>query len=91
MELHPWLEFDVEKSVTRDIARFRDIVFRTLLRKGTVVAVSGGIDSSVCAALAVRPSDGTRCSRCLLPEKDSSETSLRSGKTSANILGFHMR
>ena len=87
MELHPWLEFDVEKSVTRDIARFRDIVFRTLLRKGTVVAVSGGIDSSVCAALAVKAIGRDKVFALLLPERDSSENSLRSGKILCEHLG----
>ena len=43
-----------------------------LHRRGLVVAISGGIDSSVCAALAVRAVGPKRVYGLLLPERDSS-------------------
>ena len=48
------LELDYEREATRIAARLREIVGRTLHRRGLVVAISGGIDSSTCLGLAVR-------------------------------------
>ena len=46
-----------------------------LHRRGLVVAMSGGIDSSVCAALAVRALGAAKVFGLLLPERDSSSDS----------------
>jgi NAD+ synthase len=51
------------------------------------VAVSGGIDSSVCAALAVRALGKERVLGLLLPERDSSPGSLARGKLLCRHLG----
>ena len=48
------LTIDVQAEADRIAHWMRDALSRTLRRRGLVVAVSGGIDSSVCAALAVR-------------------------------------
>ena len=42
-----------------------------LRRRGLVVAVSGGVDSSVCAGLAVRAVGGARVFALFMPERDS--------------------
>lgn len=47
------LRIDEAAEVERISARLRDIMRGTLHKRGLVVAVSGGIDSSVSAALAV--------------------------------------
>lgn len=53
-----------------------DIV--TLMRRnGAVIGVSGGIDSSVCLALATRALDSEKILGVMLPEKDSSPESER--------------
>src|SRR5690606_33784847 len=52
--------------------RMREILSRDLSRRGFVVAISGGIDSAVCAALAVSAVGAKRVYGLLLPEKDSS-------------------
>lgn len=58
------------------IARWlRETVGGTLRRKGCVVAMSGGIDSTVCTALAVRALGRERVLGLMLPERDSSGAS----------------
>jgi NAD+ synthase len=47
-------ELDYTAEADRICARLREITSKSLRRRGLVVAMSGGIDSSVCAALAVR-------------------------------------
>jgi NAD+ synthase len=56
-------------------------------RRGAVVAISGGIDSSVCAALAVRALGKERVFCLLLPERDSSSRSGLLGQMLADHLG----
>jgi NAD+ synthase len=70
------------------IARWMvDTVARRLHRRGLVVAVSGGIDSSVCAALAVRALGPGKVFALLLPERDSSDFSTRRGLALVQHLG----
>ena len=59
-----------------------------LRRRGLVVAISGGIDSSVCAALAVRALGPKRVYGLLLPERDSSPSSTERGRQLAAHLGI---
>jgi len=87
MSLHPWLRFDPEQVTHFITEKFREGVFRILSRKGVVVAVSGGIDSSVCAALAVEAFGKDKVFVLLLPERDSSPASLALGETLCGHLG----
>ena len=57
-------------------------------RRGVVVAISGGVDSSVCAALAARAFGRPRMLGLLLPEKDSSSASARLGRQVAERVGI---
>jgi NAD+ synthase len=52
-------------------ARLQQIVAGDLRARGAVVAMSGGVDSSVCAALAVRALGPERVLGLVLPERDS--------------------
>jgi NAD+ synthase len=71
------------------IARWmRETVARRLKRRGLVVAVSGGIDSSVSAALAVRAVGKERVYGLLLPERDSSGETGERGKMVVEHLGI---
>ena len=54
-----------------------------LRRRGLVVAISGGVDSSVCAALAVRALRAERVSALLLPERDSCPSAPSAGRCSS--------
>jgi NAD+ synthase len=81
------LRIDPARETERIAARVRDIVYQQLKRKGIVVAVSGGIDSSVVAFLAVRALGKDRVFVLLMPEADSSPDSLRLGRLVADSLG----
>jgi NAD+ synthase len=65
-----------------------DTLRSRLKRRGFVVAISGGIDSSVCAALAVRALGAGRVFGLLMPERDSSPESLQRGTELAEHLGI---
>jgi NAD+ synthase len=69
------LDLDLEAEAERIAAWMRATLAEPLRRKGFIVAVSGGIDSSVCAALAVRALGAARVRVLMLPERDSSSTS----------------
>ena len=60
----------------------------TLRRRGIVVGVSGGIDSSVVAALASRAVGPARVLALLMPERDSSSESAELGRLLAKRFGF---
>ena len=88
MSLHPWLQFDPEQVIRQISESMREAVFSTLSRKGAVVAVSGGIDSSVCAALSVNALGKEKIYGLLLPEKDSSSSSRTLGEELCMHLGI---
>ncbi len=76
-------------DVTRQIVRaLREQVLSRLRRRGAVVGLSGGIDSSVCAYLAVRAFDPEHVLALFMPEKDSDQESLRLGRLVAGNLGI---
>ena len=87
-ELHPWLRIDPARAVEGISSGLKEAVFRRLSRKGAVIAVSGGIDSSVCAALAVKALSKERVFALLLPEKDSSPSSRTLGEMLCQHLGI---
>lgn len=69
-------------------SEIRTAVFSILRRKGVVVAISGGVDSSVVAALCARALGADRVLGLLLPEADSSPESLRLANLLAASLGI---
>ncbi len=71
----------------RIISSIRSVVPGVLHKKGAVVAVSGGIDSAVCVALCVGALGKDRVVALLLPERHSSEESLRLGRIVAETFG----
>ncbi|MBI4878281.1 MAG: NAD(+) synthase [Planctomycetes bacterium] len=85
--LHPWLRIDAEATVAALACRLRDAVHGDLRRKGAVVALSGGIDSSVSVALAARALGPDRVLALLLPERESSQKSRELGELVAGQLG----
>ena len=66
----------------------REQVMGTLRRRGAVVGLSGGVDSSVAAGLAARALGPERVLGLLMPERDSSPDSLRLGRLVAETLGI---
>lgn len=82
------LQFDALPEADR-IARWMvDTLARRLHRRGLVVAISGGIDSSVCAALAVHAVGAGKVFGLLMPERDSSSFSTQRGLQLAAHLGI---
>jgi len=69
-------------------SQIREIVLQRLNRKGVIVAMSGGIDSSVVAALCFNALGTTRVLGLMLPEADSSPDSLRFANLLAQSLGL---
>jgi len=66
------LKIDVEKEVDRIVARMRSEVGQNFKKRGGVVGVSGGIDSSVVLALCVKAFGPGKVRVVLMPDQDSS-------------------
>ena len=66
----------------------RRLVLQDLRRKGAVVGLSGGVDSSVVAALCVRALGRDRVLGIFMPERDSSEDALTLGRLLSDHLGI---
>jgi len=82
------LEMDMDAEVEKISQRLRESLRSDLHRRGLVVAMSGGIDSSVSSALAVKALGPKKVFGLLLPEQDSSSNSLKRGKQLAEHLGI---
>lgn len=82
------LSFDRDAEITRITSKIRDLMRLHLKRRGLVVAMSGGIDSSVCAALAVRALGPDKVFGLLMPERDSSSESVVKARLLAEHLGM---
>lgn len=82
------LDLDLENEALKISKVWREMVVKRLMRRGVVVAISGGIDSSCCAGLAVRTFGPKKVFGLLLPERDSSSNSVRLGKQLAEHLGI---
>ena len=85
---HDLLKIDAAKEAERIEASIRETVFKQLKRKGAVLGLSGGIDSSVVAALSVRALGKERVLGLFMPETDSSDDSLQFGRLIADSLGI---
>lgn len=82
------LAMDLEKEAGEICGALREVVAKRLMRRGVVVAISGGIDSSCTAGLAVRAFGPKKVYGLLLPERDSSSASVTLGRQLAEHLGI---
>jgi len=80
------LRLDPRAETERITAWIRETVFHNLRRKGAVIGVSGGIDSSVVAFLCARALGNDRIQILFTPEADSSPDSLRLGRIVVSAL-----
>lgn len=82
LTIHP------ESAVERIVASLRLHLAETFRRKGYVVGMSSGVDSSVTAALAVRAVGPGRVFGLFMPEHESDPASLRLAQELATQLGI---
>ncbi len=84
--VHEVLKFDHAREIVKITERIRSFLRTHLKRRGLVVAISGGIDSSVSAALCVKALGSQKVFGLILPETDSSSKSSKRGKMLAEHL-----
>ena len=82
------LLLDAEAEIDRITATMRRQLRTDLRRRGLVVGVSGGIDSSVCAALAARAVGPEHVLGLLMPEHDSDPESQALGQSLLDTFGI---
>jgi NAD+ synthase len=82
------LSLDCARETERIACALKQIVGAQMRRRGAVVALSGGVDSAVAAALAVRGLGPSKVLGLLLPEDESSPGSEGCGKLVAAALGI---
>ncbi len=82
------LRLDAAASVRTIADAIREQVSRRLRRRGAVVGLSGGIDSSVTAALCVTGLGPSNVLGVLMPERDSDPESMRLGRLVAETYGI---
>ena len=82
------LHLDPEAAVEEIGVAIRTQVGEVLGRRGAVVGMSGGVDSSVTAALAVRALGPRRVLGLFMPERDSDPDSLELARELAEQLGI---
>src|SRR5260370_16101203 len=84
------LRLDAAKPVAEIATALRQQVGQVLRRSGIVVAMSGGVDSSVCGGLAVRAVGPGRVLGLALPERESDGESLALAREWAAQLGIEL-
>jgi NAD+ synthase len=82
------LSIDPTKETDKIVAALREQLRGPLRKRGLVLGLSGGIDSSVCAALAARAVGAKNVYALFMPENDSDPESLRLGRTIAETFGI---
>jgi len=87
-DIDPVLNMDFDLEIENISDKMREILSQKLHRRGFVIAMSGGIDSSVCAALAVKSLGVNKVFGLLMPESDSSVNSGNLGVLLAEHLGI---
>ncbi len=84
------LRIDCEEESGRITQCIRQYLGRRLRKRGVVVALCGGVDSSVVAALCTRALGPERVLGLLLPEMDSSFKTLRMSQSIVDHLGIRV-
>jgi NAD+ synthase len=85
---HTLLHVDPKREVDRIAGAIGDLVLGQFKKKGAVVGLSGGIDSSVVAALCARALGPEHVLALFMPEAESSPDSLLLGRRVADSLGI---
>lgn len=81
------LEIDSEAEIERIVERLRELLAKQLKRRGLIVALSGGIDSSVTVALGVRAVGPDKVVALMMPERHSADDTLQLSEFVADHFG----
>jgi len=79
---------NIELAVNEIVLKMQQDILHLMKRNGAVIGISGGIDSSVCLALAVKAFGPDKVLGIMIPEKDSSPDSEILAKDLAGIFGI---
>jgi NAD+ synthase len=82
------LKLDVPNEIERICAWIRQVIGKDLRKRGAVLGISGGIDSSVTAALCAHALGKEKVIGIFMPEHDSDPESLHLGKALAEAIGI---
>jgi NAD+ synthase len=82
------LAIDPERVTEQIVSALRNQLRGNLRKRGLVLGLSGGIDSSVCAALAARAVGKDNVLALFMPENDSDPESLNLGRQVADAFGI---
>lgn len=74
------MNIDTDSLAPKLEADIREMVFKKMKKKGVVIGISGGIDSSVCLAICVKALGKDRVYGILMPEKDCKDQTTILGK-----------
>ena len=81
------LKLDPEAETNRICEKLRYLLSNELRRRGLVIGLSGGIDSSVTVALSAKAVGSDRVAALLMPERHSAGETLSLSKTAAGHVG----
>jgi len=81
------LRLDPERAIEEIVEGLRSAVLVEMRRRGAVVALSGGVDSSVCVALCARAFEPGRVLALLMPEAESASDTLELSRLVAHHFG----
>ncbi len=84
------LQSDVVKETETIVKQLRETIGRRFHKRGAVVGVSGGIDSSVCLALSVKAFGPERVLAVAMPEHDSNPESEQLARKLADQFGVNL-
>lgn len=85
--LNRFLDIDCAEETIKIVSKIRSLLSRTLKRRGLVVGLSGGIDSSATLALSVKALGKSRVFALLMPERHSSDETLPLSQRVADAFG----
>ena len=82
------LRIDAEQVTAEIVEVIESTVLRRMRKRGLVLGLSGGVDSTVCAALCARALGPERVFGLLMPERESSDETLELGRLAAESAGI---
>jgi NAD+ synthase len=81
------LRLDAERTVEEISERLREVVYKDLRRRGAVIGLSGGVDSSLVAHLCAHAFGPERVLAVLMPEGESAPDTLDLSQVAADAAG----